>query len=75
MSKKIEGLIHTMGFNHLIELLYNIEKILLGWKKNGGEIGIRTLGGLPLNGFQDHRFRPLSHLSAKSNRSIKNTLF
>lgn len=31
---------------------------------NGGEAGIRTLGGLPLNGFQDRRFRPLSHLSA-----------
>ena len=29
----------------------------------GGEAGIRTLGGLPLNGFQDRRFRPLSHLS------------
>ena len=29
----------------------------------GGEIGIRTLGGLPLNSFQDCRFRPLSHLS------------
>ena len=30
---------------------------------NGGEGGIRTHGGLPLNGFQDRRFRPLSHLS------------
>ncbi len=29
----------------------------------GGEGGIRTPGGLPLNGFQDRRFRPLSHLS------------
>jgi hypothetical protein len=29
----------------------------------GGEGGIRTHGGLPLNGFQDRRFRPLSHLS------------
>jgi hypothetical protein len=29
----------------------------------GGEAGIRTLGGLPLNGFQDRRFQPLSHLS------------
>ncbi len=31
--------------------------------KFGGEAGIRTLGGFPLNGFQDRRFRPLSHLS------------
>ena len=30
----------------------------------GGEAGIRTLGGLQtLNGFQDHRIRPLCHLS------------
>lgn len=29
-----------------------------------GEAGIRTLGrGVPFNGFQDRRFRPLSHLS------------
>ena len=30
--------------------------------KNGREIGIRTPGGFRLNGFQDRRFRPLSHL-------------
>ena len=30
---------------------------------NGGEIGIRTLGTLRHTGFQDQRFRPLSHLS------------
>ena len=30
----------------------------------GGEAGIRTLGALRLNGFQDRRFRPLSHLSS-----------
>lgn len=31
---------------------------------SGGEAGIRTLGGgVPLNGFQDRRFKPLSHLS------------
>ncbi len=34
---------------------------------NGGEAGIRTLGGLQtLNGFQDRRFRPLSHLSVRA---------
>ena len=32
---------------------------------DGGERGIRTPGGLPLNGFQDRRFRPLSQLSEK----------
>jgi hypothetical protein len=42
------------------------------WKKgreapfsmDGGEGGIRTHGGSRLNGFQDRRFRPLSHLSS-----------
>ena len=29
----------------------------------GGERGIRTAGGVTLNGFQDRRYRPLSHLS------------
>lgn len=28
----------------------------------GRERGIRTPGGVTLNGFQDRRFRPLSHL-------------
>ena len=31
----------------------------------GGERGIRTPGGVTLNGFQDHRIRPLCHLSKK----------
>jgi hypothetical protein len=31
---------------------------------DGGEGGIRTHGRLPFNGFQDRRFRPLSHLSS-----------
>src|SRR3569832_631917 len=30
---------------------------------NGGEGGIRTPGPMRVNGFQDRRFRPLSHLS------------
>ena len=29
----------------------------------GGERGIRTPGGVTLNGFQDRRNRPLCHLS------------
>ncbi len=32
----------------------------------GGEGGIRTPGPLPVNGFQDRRFRPLSHLSLRA---------
>lgn len=32
-------------------------------KNFGGETGIRTLGRLPFNGFQDRRIRPLCHLS------------
>ncbi len=34
----------------------------------GGERGIRTPGGLPRSGFQDHRLRPLGHLSKFSFR-------
>ena len=30
-----------------------------------GEGGIRTPGGLTLNGFQDRRIRPLCHLSVR----------
>jgi hypothetical protein len=34
---------------------------------NGGEAGIRTLGGLlTLNGFQDRRIQPLCHLSEEA---------
>lgn len=35
--------------------------------KNGGETGIRTLGALRHDGFQDRCFRPLSHLSTHCN--------
>ncbi len=31
--------------------------------KTGGERGIRTPGGITLNGFQDRRIRPLCQLS------------
>ena len=34
-------------------------------KIDGGEGGIRTPGPLRVNGFQDRRYRPLSHLSVK----------
>ena len=40
--------------------------------ESGGERGIRTPGGLRLNGFQDRRNRPLCHLSVqKMMRTIK----
>ena len=32
-------------------------------QKNGGERGIRTLGELPLGGFQDRCLKPLDHFS------------
>ena len=35
-------------------------------RKNGGERGIRTPGGLPLVGFQDRCLKPLDHLSARN---------
>jgi hypothetical protein len=39
---------------------------LLGFKSNGGEAGIRTLGtGFgPYNGLANRRLQPLGHLSA-----------
>ena len=36
--------------------------IYLSLKYCGAEIGIRTPGSSHFNGFQDRRFRPLSHL-------------
>lgn len=36
-----------------------------------GERGIRTPGGVTLNGFQDRRIRPLCHLSAAKVRSVR----
>ena len=36
---------------------------LRGFLKKCGERGIRTPGGLTLNGFQDRRDRPLCHFS------------
>ncbi len=37
---------------------------------SGGEGGIRTPGGLRLNGFQDRRIRPLCHLSKAPKHSV-----
>jgi hypothetical protein len=56
-------------------------RIRIGAKKGvganliGGEAGIRTLGGSPLNGFQDRRFQPLSHLSVSHFSRGENTSF
>ena len=36
----------------------------------GGERGIRTPGTLRYNGFQDHRIRPLCHLSERDKSRI-----
>ena len=41
--------------------------------KRGRGTGIRTLGGVTLNGFQDRRFRPLSHLPLKKKRLLEAT--
>jgi hypothetical protein len=43
---------------HLICRLLNVFSIEIS-----GERGIRTPGGVTLNGFQDRRIRPLCHLS------------
>ena len=39
------------------------------WQSYGGEGGIRTPGPSPVNGFQDRRFQPLSHLSPGAEHS------
>jgi hypothetical protein len=43
-----------------------LAQILIGgefYKLLSGERGIRTPGGITLNGFQDRRIKPLCHLS------------
>ena len=45
-----------------------------GYFLYGGERGIRTPGGLTLNGFQDRRFRPLSQLSKKGAKITKSLI-
>jgi hypothetical protein len=49
-TKILECIMETMS-------LSEEEKI-----KNGRQRGIRTPGSVKINGFQDRRFRPLSHL-------------
>ncbi len=48
--------------SHFVEPFLSLFNIIAYF---GGEAGIRTLGGgVPLNGFQDRRLQPLSHLSS-----------
>lgn len=42
--------------------------------RSGRERGIRTPGGVTLNGFQDRRFQPLSHLPRKERQSKEKTI-
>ena len=46
--------------NNDFDLLFRAKSLL---SSCGGGGGIRTPGGLRLNGFQDRRYRPLSHPS------------
>lgn len=48
------------------DCFYEVESVS---KISGREKGIRTPGGFHLNGFQDRRFRPLSHLPSEVNLS------
>lgn len=41
---------------------------------SGRERGIRTPGGVTLNGFQDRRFQPLSHLPTIKSKKMEATL-
>ena len=64
------------GKNHLQtwDLLFLVWFFYISWKKrkkNGGRRGIRTLGELPLGGFQDRCLKPLDHSSADKIFSIK----
>ena len=54
-------------------LTHALHGLLLKLNYSGGERGIRTPGGVTLNGFQDRRNRPLCHLSrvAYSFKGIK----
>lgn len=54
-------------FEGFIQNLKNVLKFL----RSGRERGIRTPGGVTLNGFQDRRFQPLSHLPQKKDKVKK----
>ncbi len=51
----------------ICSILYNFRNDIIDKLESlgGREKGIRTPGGVTLNGFQDRRFRPLSHLPIK----------
>ena len=48
--------------------LFLVFSLQIFQKIRGRERGIRTPGGVTLNGFQDRRFQPLSHLPTKSDK-------
>jgi hypothetical protein len=48
--QRVDEVVKSRG-SHLLEMI------------DGGEGGIRTPGPVTVNGFQDRRFKPLSHLS------------
>ena len=51
--------------NEFLSCVHEIKNpAIAGLKSVCGERGIRTPGGVTLNGFQDRRNRPLCHLSA-----------
>ncbi len=54
-----------MPFLHLVPDLVPDFVNSLTFRVLCGERGIRTPGGVTLNGFQDRRIRPLCHLSLK----------
>ena len=58
----------------LWDCLHFIQAIPHFCKKNGGERGIRTLGQLPVVGFQDRCLKPLDHLSANLIYYVKYTI-
>ena len=55
----------TVGFEPSPPHTTNSKGPIQGPFEFGGEGGIRTHGRSPFNGFQDRRFRPLSHLSGR----------
>jgi hypothetical protein len=61
----------SFPFDHSGIFPYNTKtEDFMGLLWPGGERGIRTPGGITLNGFQDRRIRPLCHLSGDKSKTI-----
>ena len=55
----------TPAFQYISIKCHKIKKgSVVNTSRSSGERGIRTPGGVTLNGFQDRRIRPLCHFSA-----------